>query len=307
MGDIDAWHLFYIKNIYMIYSMTGYGRAEANFEQKNFIAEVRSLNGKQYDLRLSIPTLLKPFEFEIRSMLNSGLLRGSVECSISFKQNGSLKQSCINNELLRSYYNSVLPVAEDLNANTDGLFSALLRIPEIISPSLETLKDDEWQICKDALQNAIDQLNTYRLDEGKSMEDDLLLRIENIERLQVRIADLEPLRRDIIRDGLVRVLEENTGKENYDKNRLEQELIYYIEKIDISEEQVRLKNHCDYFREILADGEIAKGKKLSFILQEIGREINTTGSKAYDSAIQKCVVLMKDELEKAKEQILNIL
>ena len=291
----------------MIYSMTGYGRAEANFEQKNFIAEVRSLNGKQYDLRLSIPTLLKPFEFEIRSMLNSGLLRGSVECSISFKQNGSLKQSCINNELLRSYYNSVLPVAEDLNANTDGLFSALLRIPEIISPSLETLKDDEWQICKDALQNAIDQLNTYRLDEGKSMEDDLLLRIENIERLQVRIADLEPLRRDIIRDGLVRVLEENTGKENYDKNRLEQELIYYIEKIDISEEQVRLKNHCDYFREILADGEIAKGKKLSFILQEIGREINTTGSKAYDSAIQKCVVLMKDELEKAKEQILNIL
>lgn len=291
----------------MIYSMTGYGRAEANFEQKNFIAEVRSLNGKQYDLRLSIPTLLKPFEFEIRSMLNSGLLRGSVECSISFKQNGSLKQSCINNELLRSYYNSVLPVAEDLNANTDGLFSALLRIPEIISPSMETLKDDEWQICKDALQNAIDQLNTYRLDEGKSMEDDLLLRIENIERLQVRIADLEPLRRDIIRDGLVRVLEENTGKENYDKNRLEQELIYYIEKIDISEEQVRLKNHCDYFREILADGEIAKGKKLSFILQEIGREINTTGSKAYDSAIQKCVVLMKDELEKAKEQILNIL
>ncbi|MEO7209522.1 MAG: YicC/YloC family endoribonuclease [Chitinophagaceae bacterium] len=291
----------------MIYSMTGFGRAEANIQQKNFIAEVRSLNGKQYDLRLSIPSLLKPYEFEIRSMLNTALLRGSVECIITSKQNGSLKQSCINNDLLKSYYMSVLPVATELNANTDGLFSALLRIPEIISASSETLSDAEWAICKNALQEAIDLLNQHRRDEGKSMEDDLLLRIENIEKLQGEVAALEPLRREKIREGMKRVLEENTGKENYDTNRMEQELIYYIEKIDISEEQVRLKNHCDYFREILAEAEIAKGKKLSFILQEIGREINTTGSKAYDSTIQKCVVLMKDELEKAKEQILNIL
>ncbi len=291
----------------MIYSMTGFGRAEANIQQKNFIAEVRSLNGKQYDLRLSIPSLLKPYEFEIRSMLNTALLRGSVECIITSKQNGSLKQSCINNDLLKSYYMSVLPVATELNANTDGLFSALLRIPEIISASSETLSEAEWTTCKNALQEAIDLLNQHRRDEGKSMEDDLLLRIENIEQLQGEVAALEPLRREKIREGMKRVLEENTGKENYDTNRMEQELIYYIEKIDISEEQVRLKNHCDYFREILAEGEIAKGKKLSFILQEIGREINTTGSKAYDSSIQKCVVLMKDELEKAKEQILNIL
>jgi len=291
----------------MIYSMTGFGRAEANILQKNFIAEVRSLNGKQYDLRLSIPSLLKPYEFEIRSMLNSGLLRGSVECIITSKQNGSMKQSCINNDLLKSYYKSVLPVATELNANTDGLFSALLRIPEIISLSSETLNDEEWNVCKNALQEAIDLLNQHRRDEGKSMEEDLLLRIENIEKLQGDVAALEPVRREKIREGMKRVLEENTGKENYDTNRMEQELIYYIEKIDISEEQVRLKNHCDYFREILSEGEISKGKKLSFILQEIGREINTTGSKAYDSSIQKCVVLMKDELEKAKEQILNIL
>ncbi len=291
----------------MIYSMTGFGRAEANIQQKNFIAEVRSLNGKQYDLRLSIPSLLKPYEFEIRSMLNTALLRGSVECMITSKQNGSLKQSCINNDLLKSYYLSVLPVATELNVNTDGLFSALLRIPEVISASSETLSDEEWAICKNALQEAIDLLNEHRRDEGKSMEEDLLLRIENIEKFQEDVAALEPLRREKIREGMMRVLEENTGKENYDTNRMEQELIYYIEKIDISEEQVRLKNHCDYFREILSDGEIAKGKKLSFILQEIGREINTTGSKAYDSTIQKCVVLMKDELEKAKEQILNIL
>ncbi|MEO8117256.1 MAG: YicC/YloC family endoribonuclease [Bacteroidota bacterium] len=237
----------------MIYSMTGFGRAEANIQQKNFIAEVRSLNGKQYDLRLSIPSLLKPYEFEIRSMLNSALLRGSVECMIASKQNGSLKQSCINNDLLKSYYMSVLPVATELNANTDGLFSALLRIPEIISASSETLSDAEWAICKNALQEAIDLLNQHRRDEGKSMEDDLLLRIENIEKLQGEVAALEPLRREKIREGMKRVLEENTGKENYDTNRMEQELIYYIEKIDISEEQVRLKNHCDYFREILAE------------------------------------------------------
>jgi uncharacterized protein (TIGR00255 family) len=139
------------------------------------------------------------------------------------------------------------------------------------------------------------------------MEADLLERIDNIEGLQVQVAQLEPRRREKIREGLKKVLEDNVGKENYDPNRMEQELIYYIEKIDISEETVRLKNHCNYFRDILAEKEIIKGKKLSFILQEIGREINTTGSKAYDADVQKAVVLMKDELEKAKEQVLNVL
>ncbi len=150
-------------------------------------------------------------------------------------------------------------------------------------------------------------LNTHRLDEGRSLEDDLMARINNIGQLQEEVIRLEPLRKQKIREGITRLLEENVGKENYDGNRLEQELIYYIEKIDISEEQVRLKNHLDYFKDLLADPDDSKGKKLSFILQEIGREINTTGSKAYDSTIQKCVVQMKDELEKAKEQVLNVL
>jgi uncharacterized protein (TIGR00255 family) len=157
------------------------------------------------------------------------------------------------------------------------------------------------------LQQAIDQLNEHRKDEGKCMEEDLRERITNIEQQQEIISTLEPARREKIRDGLKKVLEENVGKDNYDPNRLEQELIYYIEKIDISEEQVRLKNHCDYFVATLNERDISKGKKLAFILQEIGREINTTGSKAYDADVQKCVVLMKDELEKAKEQVLNIL
>jgi uncharacterized protein (TIGR00255 family) len=153
----------------------------------------------------------------------------------------------------------------------------------------------------------MDDLNNHRLEEGKALEQDLLLRISNIQQQQEEIVKLEPNRKQKIRDGLVKVLEENVGKENYDPNRLEQELIYYIEKIDISEEQVRLKNHCDYFKTLLQSADEGKGKKLSFILQEIGREINTTGAKAYDSNIQQFVIQMKDELEKAKEQVLNAL
>jgi uncharacterized protein (TIGR00255 family) len=155
--------------------------------------------------------------------------------------------------------------------------------------------------------SALQELNDHRLEEGRSIETELELRIKNINLQEEEILKLEPVRRQRMKDELIKMLEENVGKENYDPNRLEQELIYYIEKLDITEEQVRLKNHCEYFTSILHDQEESKGKKLSFVLQEIGREINTTGSKAYDAAIQKCVVLMKDELEKLKEQILNVL
>ena len=185
--------------------------------------------------------------------------------------------------------------------------NTLLKLPDVIAPSTEIIPEDEWKLFTEVLDEAIDHLNKHRREEGKSMEDDLLARIANIELQQAAVASLEPLRRIKIREGLQKVLDENIGKENYDPNSLEQELIYYIEKIDLSEEQVRLKNHCAYFKDVLKENTIIKGKKLSFILQEIGREINTTGSKAYDSDIQKCVVLMKDELEKAKEQILNVL
>lgn len=291
----------------MVYSMTGYGRAEQTIKDKTFLAEVRSLNGKQYDIRLTVPALLKPFEFDIRNILNEGLMRGSIECMITLKQNGSSKAVTINTELIKAYFEPVSRLAAELQIDTDNILSALLKLPDVVTPSTEMLGTEEWEAFKKILQQAIDLLNKHRQEEGKSMEDDLLLRISNIEMQQAAIAQLEPRRRSKIRDGLKRVLEENIGKENYDPNRLEQELIFYIEKIDISEEQVRLKNHCDYFRTILAEKEISKGKKLSFILQEIGREINTTGSKAYDSEIQKSVILMKDELEKAKEQVLNIL
>jgi uncharacterized protein (TIGR00255 family) len=287
--------------------MTGYGRAEQMIGGKQFLIEIRSLNGKQFDLRLNIPALLKPFEFEIRNNLNEGLLRGSVECNINIKLNGANKPVTINTDLAKAYYQPVSDLADSLGLDKGDILSTLLKLPDVITPSNEMLTEEEWSQTEDLLKEAIAQINKHRLEEGKSIEQDLLTRLSNIEAQQKIIAELEPNRRAKIKDGLKKVLEENVGKENYDPNRLEQELIYYIEKIDISEEQVRLNNHCAYFRSILNEKETSKGKKLSFILQEFGREINTTGSKAYDAVIQKAVVLMKDELEKAKEQILNVL
>jgi uncharacterized protein (TIGR00255 family) len=254
-----------------------------------------------------MPGLLKPYEFEIRNILNEGLLRGSIECTITLSQNGSDKSARLNKDVIKAYYEPILALSNELGLSRENILSTLLKLPDVISASTEVIPEDQWEMFTRVLNDAINDLNMHRKEEGKSMEDDLMARIANIELQQAAVALLEPQRRIKLKEGLQKVLDEHMGKENYDPNRLEQEIIYYIEKIDISEEQVRLKNHCDYFRNVLMDHAIVKGKKLSFILQEIGREINTTGSKAYDSDIQKCVVLMKDELEKAKEQILNVL
>jgi uncharacterized protein (TIGR00255 family) len=291
----------------MLHSMTGFGRAEQAVGDKVFLVEVKSLNGKQFDIRLNIPSLLKPYEFDIRNALQEKLVRGSVECNISIKQNGAAKPVTINTDLAKAYYLPIAELSRELNLDSGSVLSALLKLPEVITPSTEMLSPQEYKGFEQVLFSAIDLLKQHRAEEGRAMEKDLLLRIENILIQQNIISKLEPARQQKIRDGLRKVLEDNVGKDNYDPNRLEQELIYYIEKIDISEEQVRLRNHCDYFRGILTEQDESKGKKLSFIMQEIGREINTTGSKAYDSDIQKSVILMKDELEKAKEQVLNIL
>ena len=291
----------------MVKSMTGFGRAEKNVGEKTFLVDIKSLNGKQFELSLKIPAVLKPFEFDIRRLLSEKLTRGTVDCIISLKDTGNAKPVTINTDLAKAYYQPLADISATLNLDPSHILSTLVKLPEVITPSSETLSDREWNDFKNVLHAAMDDLNLHRLDEGRSLEEDLSLRINNILKQQEEVIKLEPLRQQKIREGITRLLEENVGKENYDGNRLEQELIYYIEKIDISEEQVRLKNHCEYFRSLLNDKEESKGKKLSFVLQEIGREINTTGSKAYDSTIQKCVVLMKDELEKAKEQVLNVL
>jgi uncharacterized protein (TIGR00255 family) len=291
----------------MLKSMTGFGRAEKNVGDKTFLVDIKSLNGKQFELQLKLPAILKPYEFDIRRLLSEKLIRGSVDCMISLKDTGTAKPVTINTDLAKAYFQPLAELSASLGLDTSHILSTLVKLPEVITPSSETLNDADWALFQEVLLLAISNINQHRLDEGKSLEDDLLLRINNISKQQEEVIKLEPLRKQKIRDGITRLLEENVGKENYDSNRLEQELIFYIEKIDISEEQVRLKNHCEYFKTLLSETEEAKGKKLSFILQEIGREINTTGSKAYDSTIQKAVVLMKDELEKAKEQVLNAL
>jgi uncharacterized protein (TIGR00255 family) len=256
---------------------------------------------------LKMPAFLKPFEFDIRKIISKQLGRGSIDCSINLKESGASKPVSINTELAKAYYKPIAALSAELGLDPSAILSTLIKLPEVITPTGETLTGEEWSVFAKIIEAAIADLNNHRLEEGKSLEKDLLLRINNIQKQQEAIVILEPLRKIKIKEGLVKMLEENVGKENYDANRLEQEIIYYIEKIDISEEQVRLRNHCEYFIALLAEDNDEKGKKLSFILQEIGREINTTGAKAYDSTIQKCVVMMKDELEKAKEQVLNAL
>jgi uncharacterized protein (TIGR00255 family) len=291
----------------MLKSMTGFGRAEKSVGGKTFLVDIKSLNGKQFELQLKLPAFLKPFEFDIRRILSTKLGRGSVDCTISLKETGNAKPVTINIELAKAYFKPLSDLSKELNLDPSHILSTLVKLPEVITPTSETLTDDEWKAFEKVIMAAIDDLNIHREDEGKSLEKDLLHRVDNVLVQLAEVQKLEPQRKQVIRDDITKLMEEFAGKENYDKNRLEQELIYYIEKIDISEEMVRLRNHCDYFKVVLAEAEESKGKKLSFILQEIGREINTTGAKAYDSTIQKCVVMMKDELEKAKEQILNVL
>jgi uncharacterized protein (TIGR00255 family) len=291
----------------MLKSMTGFGRVEKAVGDKTFLVDIKSLNGKQFELMLKMPAFLKPFEFDIRKIISKQLGRGSIDCSINLKESGASKPVSINTELAKAYYKPIAALSAELGLDPSAILSTLIKLPEVITPTGETLTGEEWGIFAKIIEAAIAELTNHRMEEGKSLEKDLLLRINNIQMQQEVILQLEPQRKIKIKEGLVKMLEENVGKENYDANRLEQEIIYYIEKIDITEEQVRLKNHCEYFISLLEENTDEKGKKLSFILQEIGREINTTGAKAYDSTIQKCVVMMKDELEKAKEQVLNAL
>ena len=286
--------------------MTGFGRSEQTVGTKTFLVDVKSLNGKQFELQLKLPGFLKPFEFQIRRLISEKLGRGSLDCTISLKQTGDAKPVSINTDLAKAYYKALAGLSTELNLDPSNILSTLVKMPEVITPTSDTLTDQEWQEFEQVILAAIDDLNLHRLDEGKILEEDLLLRINNIQKQQDEVIKLEPLRQQKIKEGLKKLLEEHAGKDNYDPNRMEQELIYYFEKLDITEEKIRLKKHIDYFLLSLNDID-SPGKKLSFITQEIGREINTLGSKANDADIQKIVVQMKDELEKIKEQLANIL
>ncbi len=291
----------------MLKSMTGFGKAEQTVNDKTFLVEIKALNGKQFELQLKLPALLRPYEFDIRNILQEHLIRGTIDCYINIKQNGTTKPVNINTDLIKAYYKQIDELASELKIDTNSVLSALLRLPEVVTPATDVLDENDFTEFKKVLISALDQLNLHRSEEGSILEKDLIKRIDNIKDQEEAILVLEPNRKKRIVEEINQLLEKNVGKENIDNNRMEQELIYYMEKIDIHEEQIRLRQHCEYFKAILQETEEGKGKKLSFILQEIGREINTTGSKAYDADIQKCVVKMKDELEKAKEQVLNAL
>ncbi|MDA3615487.1 YicC/YloC family endoribonuclease [Polluticaenibacter yanchengensis] len=289
-------------------SMTGFGRSENATKTFGVVIDLKTLNGKQLDYNLKLPVILKPYEFDIRAIINEYLVRGSLEFTITLKQNAESKPAPLNTDLIKSYFRTLQQTASELGYNIEGnIFGELIKLPDVVAPVAEVLSEEEFNLVKQTLIEACNNLTTHRIQEGTVLQEELELRITNIMAYQAKIEELAPQRTIKIKENLYKKITEQINKDTYDENRLEQEIIYYIEKIDITEEMVRLKNHCNYFFDVLKEPEIAKGKKIGFVFQEIGREINTTGSKAFDSDIQKLVVAMKDELEKAKEQSLNIL
>lgn len=291
----------------MLKSMTGFGRAESTRGETSIVVEIKSLNGKQFEVNLKFSPLLRPYEFDIRALMQQTLQRGTLDATINIRQNGATRPVVINTDLAKYYYQSITMLANQLELPQGDMLNVLMKLPEVVSPATEQMTEEEWKDVEGTLRQALTDLDTHRIDEGQMLDADLQTRIENIDAAMQKVKELDPLRKDRIRQRLEGLLAEHVGKENVDSNRLEQELIFYLEKLDISEELSRLENHLRYFMEILKDADSAKGKKLGFVLQEIGREINTTGSKANDAGIQQWVVLMKDELEKAKEQVLNVL
>jgi uncharacterized protein (TIGR00255 family) len=290
-----------------LYSMTGFGRAESELQGRQVVVEVKSLNGKQFELSTKLPPILRSYELDIRNLLNSLLIRGTFDLTISVKQEGASKPMMVNTSLAAYYYQGMQQIAKQLNIAEENILSTLMRMPEVVAAEQDVLPEAEWAHVKKVIEIAAGKLMEHRRNEGEALYKDMHQRINNIEGLLEKILPLEGLRTEKIRNKLSAWLHETLAKENIDTNRFEQEMIYYLERIDFSEEKTRLKQHCIYFHETINKQEIAVGKKLGFILQEIGREINTLGSKANDAEIQQIVINMKDELEKAKEQILNIL
>jgi uncharacterized protein (TIGR00255 family) len=287
--------------------MTGFGRAEGIVNGRQIIIEIKSLNGKQFDVSTKLPPVLRSYELDIRSLLSAKLMRGTIDLNIAVKQEGAAKPMSVNTELAIFYYNSMKQIADKLDLPQDNIISTLMRMPEVVAPEQDVVPEEEWLQIKTIVEQAADQLMQHRKHEGDALHKDLHQRIRSIEDLLTEILPLEPLRVEKIRSRINQSISELVGKENIDPNRFEQEMIYYLERIDFSEEKIRLKQHCDYFHSNVEKEGISKGKILGFILQEIGREINTLGAKANNADIQQIVIKMKDELEKAKEQILNIL
>ena len=291
----------------MIKSMTGYGLAAMDHENVKFAVEIKSLNSKFLELNLKLPKAFSDKELLLRNICSKEIERGKVSVSINIERGEeALKGATINAALLSKYYRELEEININLGANSSNLLQAVLNFPDVISYVEDEVSENDWNVLNGIFNTALANFNQFRETEGKVLKADLELRIRNILDFFGQIEVLEPLRIPQIKTRLNQFLEENVGKINVDQNRLEQELIYYIDKLDITEEKIRLKSHCDYFTDTLKSKD-ANGKKLGFISQEIGREINTMGAKANDAQIQQLVVGMKEELEKIKEQLLNVL
>ncbi len=291
----------------MIQSMTGYGKAVVAYKEKKINVEIKSLNSKQLDLTTRIAPPYREKEMEVRQLIAQHLLRGKVEMSLWVEKDAAAEAATVNTALMQGYYDQLRDFAEanGIGGQVDWL-QTLTRMPDVLAKNeTETLDDEEWAAGRQAVEEAIDRLVDFRKQEGAALEKKFTEKIDNIEALLQSIEPYEKSRVEKIRSRITDGLKQIPDVE-YDKNRLEQELIYYIEKLDISEEKQRLANHLKYFRETMAD-QAGQGKKLGFIAQEMGREINTTGSKSNQAEMQNIVVKMKDELEQIKEQVLNAL
>ncbi|HKK80483.1 MAG TPA: YicC/YloC family endoribonuclease [Phaeodactylibacter sp.] len=289
----------------MLLSMTGYGRVTHTYGDKTISIELRSLNSKYTDIRAKIPQNYKEKEPELRRILTDKVHRGKIELVIDVQSAQGDDEYGLNPALFRKYHRELQLLSDELGIENGDMLQAILRIPNVITTAADTIDEEEWKEVLKALDIALDKFEQYRNSEGKAMEEDMIMRVDNISGLLHQLDPHEEERIERLRQRIYKNLEEYVGKNKVDENRFEQEILYYLEKIDITEEKVRLDQHCKYYKEELAKTNPLKGRKLSFISQEMGREINTMGAKANSSNIQRLVVGMKDELEKIKEQVAN--
>ena len=287
--------------------MTGFGKAEFEVNNKKFTIEIKSLNSKQIDINTRTPALYREKDIVIRKALSEKLTRGKVDFNIYVENLGDDSNSKINEPILKSYFEHLSKISKDLNLDVDhSTLQATMRLPDVVKTEYETLDEQEWKVIYQNILSALEDIDTFRIQEGEALLTDIKGNVQNIQKLLAEIEPFEEQRIDLVRTRLTESLDKVKLNGNVDPNRFEQELIFYLEKLDINEEKVRLSNHCEFFLETIEQA-IPTGKKLGFISQELGREINTIGSKANETNIQRIVVQMKDHLERVKEQLLNVL
>lgn len=291
----------------MLFSMTGYGRVHKNFRDKIIVAEVRSLNSKYNDLRLKIPQNYREKEGELRRLITDQTHRGKVDFSLEIRSSAGDEEYSLNIPLFKKYFKELSKLQLELAMPEGDLMQAILKLPNVVATNNQELDQEEWAMVKTVASEILEKFNAFRTTEGDVIEADMIKRVNLIEEALAELPKYEEERTEKMRQRIYANLEEYLGKDKIDESRFEQEVLFYLEKMDVTEEKVRLAQHCKYYKEELANKKKLKGRKLSFISQEMGREINTMGAKAYSSDIQRLVVSMKDELEKIKEQVANTL